>query len=306
MRPIMSVVSVVFLLIGSVALADDSGDGAALKARSVYLTGDNSAALALALPLAEAGVPRAQVLVGLMYDRGQGVAADPVKAMEWFQKAAAQGFPQALHNVAYSYEFGEGGLAVDKPKALALYLQAAAVDFGPSLNNAAIMLREGRGVPEDMPLAVALFERGVALSDPQCNAEFAYMLAEGIGVEVDLPRARGLYEIAAAQGIDWAERDYAEMLERGEGGAKDLPRAMEYYKRAVAQGYAMAGHDIAEMAWANPETFPDPVEALAYCLWSEAELNISKGPNYDGGCAAAAAALPAVAVTEAQVMAETF
>jgi TPR repeat protein len=306
MKHFMAAMAVVLVVMGGNATAEDLGDSAALKARSVYLMGDNDRAMALALPLAEAGVPRAQMLVGLMYERGHGVAADPVKAMEWFQKAAAQGFPQALHNVAYSHEFGERGLPVNKAKALELYLQAAGLDFGPSLNNAAIMLRDGKGVTGDMDLAVALFERGVSLSDPQCNAEFAYMLAEGIGVEVDLPRARGLYEIAAAQGIDWAQRDYADMLERGEGGAQDLPRAMEFYKRAVGQGYAMAGHDIAEMAWANPDAFPDQVEALAYCLWSEARLQISEGADYDGGCAAAAAALPAVAVTEAQVMAQTF
>ena len=87
------------------------------------------------------------------------------------------------------------------------------------------------------------------------------MLAEGVGVSAGLPRARGLYEIASAQGVPWAERDLAAMLERGKGGAKDL-------QRAVGQGYAMAGFDIAEMAWSNPDLFPDPVKAPAYCRWA--------------------------------------
>lgn len=306
MKHFAKAMAVVALLAADAAQAEDSGDAAALKARSVYLSGDTAAALALAMPLAEAGVPRAQVLVGLMYNRGEGVAADPVKAMEWFEKAAAQGFPQALHNAAYTYEYGEAGVPVDKPKALSLYLQAAAQDFGPSLGNAATMLRDGKGVPVDMPLAVALFERGVALSDPHSNAEFAYMLAEGIGVAVDMPEARRLYEIAAAQGIDWAQRDYGEMLERGEGGAKDLPRAMEYYQRAVGQGYSMAGYDIAVMAWDNPEAFPDKIEALAYCLWAEAQPPLSDGTDYDGLCADAMAALGPAELAEAKVMAASF
>ncbi|CAN1537265.1 COG0790 FOG, TPR repeat, SEL1 subfamily [Paracoccaceae bacterium] len=306
MKHMISAMAVVALFAGAAARAEDSGDAAALKARSIYLAGDDARALALALPLAEAGVARAQTLVGLMYERGHGVAADPKKAMEWFAKAAAQGFPQALHNAAYNHEFGEGGLAVDKPKALAMYLQAAAQDFGPSLGNAGVMLREGKGVPVDMELAVALFERGVALSDPLSNAEFAYMLAEGVGVAVDLPRARGLYEIAAAQGIPWAMRDFGDMLERGEGGATDLPRAMDYFKRAVAEDYAMAGFDIAEMVWANPDTFPDPVAALAYCLWAEAQPPLSDGTDYDGMCDAAAADLGPEALTEAKVMADSF
>lgn len=304
MSQITAAILALSLLCAGLARAEDSADMAALRARSLYVAGDAAGALALAQPLAEAGVPRAQLLLGLIYDRGDGVPADPQKALEWIRKAADQGFPQALHNLAYAYEFGEYGLTIDMPKALSLYLQAAEKDFGPSLGNAATILRDGKGVPVDLELAVALYERGVALGDPHSTAEFAYMQAEGIGVTVDFAYARELYEIAAVQGVDWAMRDYADMLERGEGGPIDLDGARDFYQRAVGKGYAMAGLDLAEMAWANPDVFPDRVEALAYCLWAQAQPEAQDNAAYAGRCDAALTEMDPAEVADARVMAQ--
>ena len=35
----------------------------------------------------------AQTAIGRCYSRGEGVAGDPVEAVEWFRKAAEQGAP---------------------------------------------------------------------------------------------------------------------------------------------------------------------------------------------------------------------
>ena len=98
----------------------------------------------------------------------------------------------------------------------------------------------------------------------------------------------------------------ADMLERGEGGPTDLPRALEFYQRAVSKGYAMAGLDIAEMAWAHPDVFPDRVEALAYCLWAEAQPALPGMASYAGRCDAAMAELGPEERAEARVMANSF
>lgn len=39
-----------------------------------------------------------------MYAEGEGVIQDNKKALEYFTKAAQQGFPQAQYNLAYMYE----------------------------------------------------------------------------------------------------------------------------------------------------------------------------------------------------------
>lgn len=286
--------------------AQDNDDLAALLVRQIYVEGRYDEAAAAALPLAEAGVARAQLLMGFFHENGLGVPADPAQAVAWYEKAAAQGQPQAIHNLARSHEMGELGLTQDKARARALYTQAAALDFGASLHNLGRMWLWGEGGPADPAIGRALLERAVALGHPEAIADLAYVLATGDGLPADLPRARELYELAAAHRIDWAERDFAEMLELGEGGPVDLARAQDYYLRAARQGYAMAGMDLAELAWAHPTEFPNAVNAAAWCLWAEAQPPLEDGTDYDGRCDTAMAALSEADRAAARTLAETI
>jgi TPR repeat protein len=289
------------------ALAEEPGDLQAIRARQLYIEGNHDAAFAAIKPLAEQGVPRAEVILGFFYERGIGTPVDEALAVEWYHKAADHGQPAGLHNLAYSYENGELGLPLDMAKAYELYLKAVAVEYAPSIHNLARMHIYGTAPEPDAALGRALIERAVSLGLPEATAEYGYMLATGDGLPVDLKRARELYFAAAAQGVDWAQRDYGEMLELGEGGAIDLEAAEEWYRAAQRQGYVMAGYDIAEMIWANPTVFPDrAVEALAWCLWAEANGPGEGGEDYTGNCADPAAKLTPEDLAKAEELAATF
>lgn len=265
--------------------AQDADDLAALQARQLFVAGKHDEAFAAAKALAEKGVPRAQLLMGFFYERGLGTAADPVQAVSWYEKAAAQGQPQALHNLAISHERGELGQTKDEAKARGMYAQNATRDFAPSIFNLAMMMIEGRGGPADGPGGIALLERAVTLGDADATAQLGYRLAVGEGVEKDMERGRRLYEVAAAQGIDWAQRDYGEMAELGEGGPVELRVALDFYRRSAAQGYGMAAFDIFEMYRANSEALADiKAEALAMCFYAEAQPPQWDGSEYDGKC----------------------
>jgi TPR repeat protein len=60
-----------------------------------------------------------------MFDFGKGVPQDLAKAMEWYQKAAAQGDGPALCNLAVLYYNGEG-VKPDREKAYQYLLMAQA------------------------------------------------------------------------------------------------------------------------------------------------------------------------------------
>ena len=49
---------------------------------------------------ADQGLAQAQFSLGVMYDQGRGMPKKVAKALSWFRKAAAQGFPAALERVA--------------------------------------------------------------------------------------------------------------------------------------------------------------------------------------------------------------
>jgi TPR repeat protein len=79
------------LLLGSAqALAGPWEDGMV-----AYNRGDYVPAIRLFRPLAEAGNPKAQNQIGLMYRKGEGTAQSPSRAFMWFSLAAKRGDAKA-------------------------------------------------------------------------------------------------------------------------------------------------------------------------------------------------------------------
>jgi TPR repeat protein len=95
------------ILIGGVimALANASGSlaGPWEDGMAAYNRGDYMPAIRLFRPLAEAGNPKAQSVIGVMYRKGEGVARSSARAFMWFSLAAARGDAKAkaeLHEVS--------------------------------------------------------------------------------------------------------------------------------------------------------------------------------------------------------------
>lgn len=76
---------------------------------AAYKMGQYDDARAIWLPLAEAGDPRAQEYVGMLYEHGQGVAAEPATALFWYRKAAASGDVTAQYNLGVALLDGRLG-----------------------------------------------------------------------------------------------------------------------------------------------------------------------------------------------------
>ena len=91
------------LLVMGQARAGPFEDGIAAYDQQQY-----AAALGLWLPLAEHGHPAAQFNVGVLYEKGQGVAQDFAEAARWYLKAAEQGDTQAQYSLGVLYETGTG------------------------------------------------------------------------------------------------------------------------------------------------------------------------------------------------------
>ncbi len=59
-------------------------------------------------PLAEAGDPRAETYLGMMYDNGYGVPQDREQAFYWYQRGAEAGFARAQYHLGFMYHYGFG------------------------------------------------------------------------------------------------------------------------------------------------------------------------------------------------------
>ena len=107
------------------------------------------------MALAEKGDVQAQVDLGDLFRKGQEVAKDLRKAMEWYQKAAALGNAQAQANLGEIYEEGEG-VAKDVATAIEWYQKAAAQGNAFGLLKLGECYRYGSGVKEDTAKAFEL------------------------------------------------------------------------------------------------------------------------------------------------------
>jgi len=76
--------------------------------QTAYERGDYATAIQLLSPLAEQGDARAEYMLGLAYDRGNGVPQDYAKAASWYRKAAVQGAPDARAGLGALYARGQG------------------------------------------------------------------------------------------------------------------------------------------------------------------------------------------------------
>jgi len=80
-------------------------------------SGDYAAAVVAWQPLASQGDAAAQFNLALMYHRGLGVAPDEQKAVQWYQKSAANGYTKAQEFLAAAYREGWFGLEKNAQKA---------------------------------------------------------------------------------------------------------------------------------------------------------------------------------------------
>ncbi len=206
------------ILAGTVASAADFETG-----RKAYRAGDFAVALQEWTPLAEAGNRDAAFGIGLIHDRGHGVARDPATAALWYRQAAEAGHAGAAYNLGNLYRLGDG-------------------------------------VPQDAALSVAWWARAAAAGLPQAQVNLGVAYQKGDGVAQDDAAAYGWYRRAADAGEPLGQFYLGVAYEAGIGVAADLVLALDWYRKAAAQGEAKAQARLAELAIEVPLAQPAEAE----------------------------------------------
>ncbi len=115
---------------------------------------------------ADKGHAVAQYRLGTLYERGLGVATDPVKAAHWYELSANQGNRKAMHNLAVSYVSGAAGKK-DMAEAARWFAKAAALGLSDSQFNLAILYERGDGVPQSLLDAYKWYSIAAAAGDSE-------------------------------------------------------------------------------------------------------------------------------------------
>src|SRR5208283_5220959 len=95
-------------------------DGVAAVERQDYAT-----ALRLLRPLADQGSAPAQLVLGILYNSGNGVAQNAAEAAKWFRLSADQGDAEAKAELGNIFYYGGTGVTKDHKEAAKWYHLAA-------------------------------------------------------------------------------------------------------------------------------------------------------------------------------------
>ncbi len=161
---LLVVISVVTLVLpaGSIAKTLIQTEDAFSQGWQAYEKGNYSVALTKWQPLATEGHAQAQINLGVMYDYGKGVSANPEIASQWYLRAASQGSVSAQYNLGQMYLQGRG-VKQDTKQAIYWYHQAAEQGFATAQYNLGVLYAEGKRLPKQDNKAIKWFyQAGIA------------------------------------------------------------------------------------------------------------------------------------------------
>ena len=218
----------------------ESGDSSAQQQLSQFLLRADSSLpdydLALSwLRTAAQSNPRAQFLLGYLYEQGHGVPRDYAKAAASYQAAALQGQASAQNNLASLIQRGLG-VPVDLAKAASLYRASAQNGNSAAQYNLGTFYYRGLGVARDLSEAARWFRAAALLGHPAAQHDLGLFYLDGLGLDVDLALAAHWISLSAQQGHPQAQTDLGYLYEKGLGVPLDYVAAYTWYSRAIASG----------------------------------------------------------------------
>ena len=185
--------------------------------------------------LAKRGDPKAQLLMGMMYARGDGVRQDSSKAAEWYEKAANQGDAFAQTYLGKMYSKGDG-VRQDSAKAAEWYEKAANQGNSLAQLNLGVLYHQGEGVRQDYAKAAKWYEKAANQDDIEAQFLLAMAYLGGKGVRQDYARTAEWLEKAANQGDSRAQFFLGMLYGGGKGVRQDMNIAKEYFGKACDGG----------------------------------------------------------------------
>jgi TPR repeat protein len=168
------------------------------------------------LKAAKQGNARAQHRLGFCYGQGKGVDMSSDSAVEWFKKAAEQGYVPAYESLGDCYKFGICGVNKEAEQAKLWYGKAMdAYKVEAEKGNAVAQYRLGHhyylgnGVEKDYGKAVVWWSKSAEQGYAAAQGDLGLCYEKGCGVKKDLEKAEYWYRLAAENGNEEVIRERA-------------------------------------------------------------------------------------------------
>jgi len=202
--------------------------------------------LVLLCQKANQGDAESQFKMGEMYHLSkQGVMRDIIVAIQWYQKAAEQGYAPAQVGLGVIYGIGPIGYDVQNDQmALYWFHKAAKQGNAAALMNLGIHYSNGQGVKRDLSIAKSYFgqscDKGLQLA---CNL-YRTTIDEGVAIETSCANTLPdkFIELCkkANQGDIQAQLAIGKIFLIGNGVKQNSQIASQWFLKAAEQGNAQA------------------------------------------------------------------
>lgn len=247
----------------------------------IYITGDAgqprdaTRAAELFAKAAAQGHRRAQLNLGTLYFRGQGVARDLIQARAWFEQAALDGDVYASYALGRALSESAPSATADSTRAADLFRRAAEKGHMRAALRYGLALAEGSGVKQDLAAAQRWLiqaqqngvpEAALALGDMAVRTPASRDKAAN---EKILKSAISWYQAAASAGVPSGQFKLANAHLAGSGVARDPAQAQLWYSRAAQQGLPEAQQALGVMLLTGAGGVMDPVEAFKWLYLAE-------------------------------------
>jgi hypothetical protein len=187
---------------------------------------------------AQAGDPEAELQLGILYAKGDGVTQDYTTAATWFRMAADQGSARAQYDLGVLYERGRG-VTADPEQAASWYLKAAEGKYALAQYNLAVAYTKGQGTRKDLTEAALWYRRAAGQGVVQAMVNLGMLYERGEGIAVSPADAYAWYLAAGRRGNRAAAR-------RAEDVFNGMSRLDQIRAEALASDVAGSIHDAPE------------------------------------------------------------
>lgn len=187
---------------------------------------DYTRAMAILTPLAGAGDPDAEYLLGMVLVQDAEGPDDLERAFQWFLRAAEHG------NTEAQFRVGRLLWLSDPQKAIPWYEKAAEEGHPKALLYLGFAYSKGRGVAKGPEVAIGYFKDAAERGDRDAQFLLAKAYSEGEGIEQDREEAIRWYRRAAEGGNPDAPFELGTIYSEDKGGYRDPVEAYMWFSVA--------------------------------------------------------------------------
>ena len=220
------------------------------------------------------GDARAQSILGVLYDSGNGVEQDHAKAAKWFRLAAKQGDAEAQSILGVLYYSGNG-VEQDHAKAAEYFRLAANQGSALAQSTLGVLYDIGKGVEQDHAEAAKWFRLAAKQGETRAQFNLGVLYYSGKGVEQDHAEAAKWFRLAAEQGSAGAQFNLGGLYYNGRGVEQNHAEAVKWFRLAAEQGDAQAQFNLGGLYHNGEGVAQDYSEAYIWLSLASA----SNAPN---------------------------